>query len=282
MGTLFVVATPIGNLKDISPRAIEVLSTVDYILAEDTRHTLKLLNHYGIKNKLMSYHKFNEENKSKGIIDDLKNNKTIALVSDAGTPCISDPGYIIVKRAREEEITVIGISGPSAVITALSISAIDTSTFSFYGFVPTDNKKKRAFFDGIKKSNTKAIVIYESPKRIIKLAEKILEELPKSVVCFCSDLSKLYETSYYGPIKEVLKHLKDNEKVGLGEYTVVISNYEKPIAKKDPLSVEAKLIDQMIKNDITIKEATDIVSKDAKISKSLVYKAGLNIKNMFL
>ena len=140
---IYFVATPIGNLKDITIRALDVLKDVDIIACEDTRNSLKLLNHYQISKKLIAYHKFNEKERTMEIINDLKKGKNIALVSDAGTPCISDPGYILVKEARENDIKVIGIPGCSAVITALSIGGLDTSSFSFYGFVPTENKAKK-------------------------------------------------------------------------------------------------------------------------------------------
>ena len=173
MGTLYVVATPIGNLSDFSKRAIDTLKDCDLILAEDTRQTIKLLNHFDIKNKMISYHKYNEKSKSDEIINELKNGKNISLVSDAGTPCISDPGYILIKKARENNIEVIGIPGCSAIIDALSISGLDTSSFTFYGFVPTDNKSKDELFNEIKHSNVKVKVLYESPKRLIKLLENI-------------------------------------------------------------------------------------------------------------
>ena len=135
MGTLYVVATPIGNLGDISLRALEILKNVDIIACEDTRQTIKLLNHFEIKKKLVAYHKFNENSKSSSLIQDLKSGLDIAVVTDAGTPCISDPGYILVKEARENDIPVIAIPGASAVVSALSVSGLDTSKFSFIGFL---------------------------------------------------------------------------------------------------------------------------------------------------
>ena len=143
MGTLYVVATPIGNLSDMTERAIKTLTEVDYILCEDTRNSIKLLNHFNIKNKLIAYHKFNEQEKVNSIIKDLKEGKNIALISDAGTPCISDPGSIIVKQAKENKINVIGIGGISASITALSISGLHTTSFTFYGFFPREKKRTR-------------------------------------------------------------------------------------------------------------------------------------------
>ena len=143
MGILYVVATPIGNLGDISLRALEILKSVDIIACEDTRQTLKLLNHFEIKKKLVAYHKFNETSKSYSLIQDLKNGLDIAIVTDAGTPCISDPGYILVKEARENNIPVIAIPGASAVVSALSVSGLDTAKFSFIGFLSTDNLMKK-------------------------------------------------------------------------------------------------------------------------------------------
>ena len=164
MGTLYVVATPIGNLNDITKRAIDTLREVDLILVEDTRQTIKLLNHFDIKNKMESYHKFNETKKGLEVIEKLKEGKNIALVSDAGTPCISDPGYILVNMARKENIEVLVVPGASAVISALSISGLDTKNFSFYGFVPTDNKENEELFDRIKTSDIETKVLNESPK----------------------------------------------------------------------------------------------------------------------
>ena len=172
MGILYVVATPIGNLSDFSPRAIETLKNSDIILVEDTRQTIKLLNHFNIKVKMISYHKFNELKRCDEIINYINEGKKISLVSDAGTPCISDPGYLLVKKARENNIDVIGIPGCSAVIDALQISGLDTSSFTFYGFVPTENKKKKELYAEIKKSKVKTKVLYESPKRILNLLKK--------------------------------------------------------------------------------------------------------------
>ena len=152
MGNLYIVATPIGNLQDITFRALDILKNVDYIACEDTRQTIKLLNHYDIKNKLVAYHKFNELSKSNFIIDDLKKGMNIAIVTDAGTPCISDPGYIVIKKAREENINIYAIPGASAVVSALSVSGVDTSNFTFIGFLPVDNTKFNEEINKIKKS----------------------------------------------------------------------------------------------------------------------------------
>lgn len=280
MGTLYVVATPIGNLNDFSPRAIKTLQEVDYILVEDTRQTIKLLNHFDIKNKMISYHKFNEKERTISVIQDLKNGKNVALVSDAGTPCISDPGYILVKEALENGIKVLGVPGCSAVITALSISGLDTASFSFYGFVPTENKQKKLLFDEIKTSKIKTKVIYESPKRLIKLLKEIKNEIPGCVVSVCSELTKVHEKCVRGKIDDVLENLEQDPNNSKGEYVILISN--DPVKKEnEKLSIEAMIIDEVIKNNCSLKEAINIInSKNDDISKKDIYNSSLNLKNI--
>ena len=280
MGILYVVATPIGNLGDISKRALEVLRDVDIILCEDTRHSLILLNHYEIKNKLISYHKFNEKERSSMIIDDLKNGKNIAIITDAGTPCVSDPGYILIRDAKNNGIEVIGVGGISACITALSVSGIDSSSFSFYGFFPRENKDKEKLMDDIIKSNIKTYIFYESPKRIIKTLEYIYLKLGNVLISVSSDLTKVHEKNYYGKIDKVISELKNNDNSSLGEYTFII---EKELVKEDEinLSIEALLIDEVIKNNISLKDAIDIVNKNnSNLSKKDIYNASLNLKNI--
>ena len=280
MGILYVVATPIGNLSDFSPRAIETLKNTDYILAEDTRQTIKLLNHFNIKKKMVAYHKFNEREKVERILSDLQNGMNISLVSDAGTPCISDPGYILISEARKNNIEVIGIPGCSAVITALSIGGLDTSSFTFYGFVPTDNKPKKALFDEIKYSKVKTKVLYESPKRILKLLEEMKKEIPGCMVCVCSELTKVYERSISGKIENVYDNLKDNFDTLKGEYVILISN--DPIKKEDSkISIEALIVDMVVKNGMSIKEAVNTINKEkTDYSKKDIYNAGLNLKDI--
>lgn len=280
MGTLFVVATPIGNLSDFSLRGIETLKTCDYILAEDTRQTIKLLNHFEIKNKMVSYHKFNEEKKSASVIEDLKSGKNIALVSDAGTPCISDPGYILVKHARENNIKVASVPGCSAVIAALSAGGLDTSTFTFYGFVPTENKPRKELFESIKHSNIKTKVVYESPKRIIKLLKELKDEMPGCVICVASEITKVHESYEYGKIEDVYEKMKDNPDSLKGEYVILIQN-EKEDEKESAISIEAMLVDIIIKEKCSIKDAIKILNEKQKdISKKDIYNASLNLKEI--
>ena len=280
MGTLFIVATPIGNLKDMTQRAIETLNKVDYILCEDTRNSIKLLNHFDIKNKLVSYHKFNETEKTNKVLKDLKDNKNIALISDAGSPCISDPGYILVKSAKESNIPVIGIGGISALITALSISGLDSNNFTFHGFFPRENKDKNKLIKEIENSNILTHIFYESPKRIIKTLEYLNTNLGNIKISVSKELTKVHEKNYYGSIDKVLDKLKNDEKATSGEYTFII---EKEIKenKESSISIEALLVDEMIKENISLKEAiNNLNTKYDNLSKKDIYNASLNLKEI--
>lgn len=280
MGILYIVATPIGNLNDITKRAIETLKQVDIILCEDTRTSLKLLNHFEIKNNLESFHKFNEQEKTKRIINDLKEGKNIALISDAGTPCISDPGYILVKKAKEENITVIGVGGISALITALSISGLDSKKFTFQGFFPRDTKEKNKLIKEIKTSNINTHIFYESPKRIIKTLEYLQENIKNIKISISKELTKLHEQNYFGDINDVIEKLKKDEKSTLGEYTFIIEKEEKQ-EKTNPLSIESLLIDKMIKENISLKDAVAKLNKENdNLSKKEIYNASLNLKKI--
>ncbi len=280
MGTLYVVATPIGNLKDMTERAIETLKKVDIILCEDTRTSLKLLNHFEIKNTLVAYHKFNEREASTKIIEHLKQGKNIALISDAGTPCISDPGYILVKLAKKENINVIGIGGISALITALSVSGLDSNKFTFQGFFPRETKDKTKLIEELKSSSINTHIFYESPKRIIKTLEYLKENLGNVNISVSKELTKLHEQNYYGTIDEVLTKLKENEKTTLGEYTFIIEKEQKQEEKQN-LTIEALLIEEIVKNDLSLKEAIDKLNKNqSSLSKKDIYKASLNLKQI--
>lgn len=283
MGTLYIVGTPIGNLSDMSTRAIETLENADYIACEDTRVSINLLRHFGINKKLVSYHKFNEKGKSNSIIDDLKNGQNVALVSDAGCPCISDPGSILVNEAIENNIEVIAIPGPSAVITSLMTSGMDTTSFTFYGFLERENKKITESLEKIKNDSSNIAVIYESPKRIIKTLEKINEILDNPKVCLCNDLTKKFEKKYYGLVSKVIDELNNNPNHELGEYVLLI---EKNVVNEEnkntfDVGIEGLIIDEMIKNNCTMKDAIKLVSEKYHYSKNMVYDASLNIKRVF-
>lgn len=282
MGTLYVVGTPIGNLGDMSKRAINILSSVSLIACEDTRVSVNLLRYFNINNKLVSYHKFNEQEKSSYLIDILKNDQDIALISDAGCPCISDPGSILVKGCLDNGISVVAIPGSSAIITALMVSGMDTRSFAFYGFLERENKKIEESLMKIKNDSCNLSVIYESPKRIIKTLNKIEEVLGDVSVCVCNDLTKKFEKKYYGKIANVKEEMLNNENYELGEYVIVIEKSENTINEEsEQVSMEALLVDTLLKNNCTMKEAIKLVSEKYSYSKNSVYNASLNLKKMF-
>ncbi|MCS7202272.1 MAG: 16S rRNA (cytidine(1402)-2'-O)-methyltransferase [Dictyoglomus sp.] len=280
MGKLYVIATPIGNLKDITLRALETLKECDILAVEDTRHTLKLLNYYNIKKKMISYHKYNEKERIKILMKFLiEEDMKVGLVSNAGTPCISDPGYVIVKEARERGIEVISVCGPSAITSALSVSGLPSDHFLFYGFLPKKEKDREKVLEEIKEKKIETFILFESPKRIISLARSIYKIFPSSKVCFCNDLTKIHEKIYYGPIKIVLEQLENNPFSHLGEYTVIVYNeYER---ENKEVIIEALIVETMIKNNLDLKSAMEYVSKKYKISKKEVYNKVLNIKSLF-
>lgn len=281
MGTLYVVATPIGNLNDMTLRAIDTLKEVSYILCEDTRTSLKLLDHFDIKNKLVSYHKFNEMEKVDRIINDLKNGLDIALISDAGTPCISDPGNILVKRARQEDIKVLGVGGISALVTALSVCGVNTDKFTFYGFFPRETKDKNKLVKEIESSFVNTFVFYESPKRIVKTLEFLSLKLGNVKVSVFKELTKIHEKNYYGLINDVILRLKEDDKTSLGEYTFIIEK-EGRILEKSDIFVEALLVNEMIKENIGLRDAINKLNNDLDdVSKKDIYNAGLNLKKLF-
>lgn len=281
MSKLYIVPTPIGNLGDMTQRAIETLKESDLILAEDTRHTQKLLNFFDIKNHLVSYHKFNEKSRSEEIINEiLAEDKNVALVTDAGTPCISDPGYELVKSAREAGIEVIGLAGASAVTIALSIAGIDTYQFAFYGFLPRKKGELDEAMRKIKDNPIKTFVFYESPKRVINLVENIKQHMPNAAVCVCKELTKLHENTFYGNIDSVLEQLNNHEDVERGEYVIVGYNndYEEKEQNNSNVSIHGILFDKLIHKDYSLKEAVNEVVDEGTASKNEAYKASLEIK----
>ncbi len=280
-GKLYVVATPIGNLNDISKRALDTLQEADLIACEDTRQTIKLLNHYDIKTKMVSYHKFNEKDKANSLVKDLLEGKNIALVSDAGTPCISDPGYNLVKEAREAGIPVFGIPGASATVTALSVSGLATTSFSFLGFLSNDTSKFNEEIDLMKESKIRTFIIYESPKRIVKLVNRLKDEFPNSLIYIASDLTKIHERGFYGSIEDVYNTIKEDENIEKGEYALILEKCEEKNISSEEVSLEALIVDKMIKENISMKDAIKEVNDENKdIKKNDLYKASLNLKDL--
>jgi len=270
---LYLVSTPIGNLKDITFRAVEILKKSSYILCEDTRVSKNLLSRYDIKSKLISNHKFNEIKNLSKIIELLKSGEMISLISDAGTPSISDPGAILVNECVKNDIKIIPIPGPSAVATAVSISGF-SEKFFFYGFLPD---KKQNLLNELKKLSNfdNTIIFFVSPKKINKIIPELKNYFSGRKIVFCREISKLYEEY----IRKNIDDLEPFEKEPKGELTIVIS--EKIIDKNSSQELsesDINLINSMIKK-LSIKEITDFISQSRKISKKKIYNYCLKLKN---
>ena len=278
---LYVVATPIGNLEDMTPRAVRILGEVDMIAAEDTRHSRVLLSYFNIKTPMFSCHKFNEEKRGGFFITALSEGKSIALISDAGTPCISDPGHRLVSMAAGAGFPVVAVCGASAVVAALSVSGFDVSRFSFVGFLPRTKGDMLKYISGVLPGTA---VFYESPKRIEATLRVIAEAYPMAQVCLCNDISKKFERVYHGAVSEVLDELGGNENAKKGEYACVIHVPENAvIAEKnvDEPSLESQLVDIMVKTSCTLKDAGAELNKmHTDVSKKEIYAAMLNLKNL--
>lgn len=284
MSKLYIIPTPIGNLADMTNRAIEAMKESDLILAEDTRHTQILLNYFDIRTKLVSYHKFNEKKRSEEIINEiLLDDKIVSIVTDAGTPCISDPGYEIVKLARENNIEVVGFAGACATTIALSVSGINTDNFAFYGFLPRKDKELAEALLKIKSNEIKTFVVYESPKRIINLIEAINNIMPNALLCVCKELTKLHEKITYGNVNEVLETLKIDENAEKGEYAIVGYNndYEEKDESGYNVSLQALIFDKIYTHKCTMKEAVKQIVEEKIASKNDAYKASLDVKEFF-
>jgi 16S rRNA (cytidine1402-2'-O)-methyltransferase len=219
-GTLYVVSTPLGNLEDITLRALRVLKEADLICAEDTRTTRILLNHYNIQTALTSYFEHNEQRKTPLLIEELKSGKSIAIVSEAGTPAISDPGYRLITQALQQAITVIPVPGPSAAITALSVSGLAVHRFAFEGFLPIKTGKRKNFLKKIA-DEERTLIVYESPHRITGALADLIEILGDRNAVLCRELTKLHEEKIYGRLSFILKSLE--KRPIKGEITLVIA-----------------------------------------------------------
>ena len=285
VGTLYIVATPIGNSQDMSPRGKKILSEVDIIAAEDTRRSMVLLNKLEIRNKLSANHKFNEYGKAKYYINELLSGKSVAVITDAGTPCISDPGNELIKAAIEAGVRVVGIPGCCAAVTALSVCGFDLTNFMFYGFFPRENAERRRMLEKMRRGDTRTFVLYESPKRIMELVEFFIESDAKCRMCLCNDMTKLHEMVFRGTPDEVKDALLAKGNYDKGEYVAVVEIDEDYIFNKveHTVSAEAMLIDAMVGGGISAKEAVAAVLADENnsYSKNELKAATLNLKKLF-
>lgn len=274
-GVLYVIATPIGNLQDISSRAIEKLNEVDLILAEDTRHSKHLLEHFGIKATMHSYHEYNERESVPNLLNLIQQGKSIALISDAGTPLVSDPGFQLVKSAHERNIRIIPVPGPSALITALSIAGIAVDKFIFEGFLPekTQARKKRM---EILADETRTIVFYEAPHRILEFLDDASHIFGDDrTVCLCRELTKIYETIKRDSLKNILTFIRSDRLQQKGEFVIIIAGRENRKIADDTEFL--RIINILLKHDVSIKQASAIVAEITGGRKNKIYKLALEL-----
>lgn len=273
-GKLYLVPTPIGNLKDITLRALEVLENADIIAAEDTRQTLKLLNHFNIKKSLYSYHQHNEQGQSENIITKLEEGLNIALVSDAGTPGISDPGSVIVGKCIEQGIPFEVLPGATAITTAVVYSGLDTTKFIFRGFLPRENKDRKFIIEEVINAK-ETLIFYEAPHRLLDTLNYLKDNLGNRKMAACRELTKLHEEIVRGSIEDCINHFID--KRPRGEFVLVVEgkSEEEIKAEKEALWSDLTIEEHILKtieSGIDKKQAIKIVAKERNLPKSEVYK----------
>ena len=278
-GKLYLVPTPIGNLKDITLRALEVLENADVVAAEDTRQTIKLLNHFNLKKTLISYHMHNEQGKSNEILDRLRLGENIALVSDAGMPGISDPGSVIVKKCIEQGLEFEVLPGATAFATALIYSGLDSSAFTFRGFIPRDTKSRKVVVEELK-NQKETLIFYEAPHRLLSTLTFLKENFGNRNLSACRELTKLHEEIVRGKISEVIEYFNNSNP--RGEFVLVMEGLtEEEIEKEkrasfEELSIEEHII-KYIEEGMSKKDAIKAVAKDRKVPKNEIYKYSTNI-----
>ena len=273
-GKLYLCATPIGNLEDMTYRVIRTLGEVDLIAAEDTRNSIKLLNHFEIKTPMTSYHEYNKIEKGHKLVEKLQSGMNIALITDAGTPGISDPGEELVKMCYEAGIEVTSLPGAAACITALTLSGLSTRRFCFEAFLPTDKKEKQAVLKELV-DETRTIIMYEAPHRLLKTLQELLDNLGNRRITVCRELTKKYETAFVTTIEDAIKYYEENDPKG--ECVLVIEGRsreelrQEEVAKWEEMSIEEHM-EVYLGQGIDRKEAMKKVAKDRGISKRDVYQ----------
>ena len=273
-GKLYLCATPIGNLEDMTFRVVRTLGEVDLIAAEDTRNSIKLLNHFEIKTPMTSYHEYNKIEKGKKLVEKLQEGMNIALITDAGTPGISDPGEELVKMCYEAGIEVTSLPGPAACITALTLSGLSTRRFAFEAFLPTDKKEKQAVLKELE-NETRTIIMYEAPHRLVRTLQELLENLGNRKITVCRELTKKHETAFATTLEEAVRHYEENDPKG--ECVLVIEGRsreelrQEEMAKWEEMSIEEHM-EYYLNQGIAKKEAMKLVAKDRGVSKRDIYQ----------
>lgn len=274
-GTLYLCATPIGNLEDMTFRCVRILKEVDLIAAEDTRNSIRLLNHFEIKTPMTSYHEYNKIEKGRKLVEKLREGTDIALITDAGTPGISDPGEELVRMCREEGIPVTAVPGAAACVTALTISGLPTRRFAFEAFLPTEKKERQQILEELKQE-TRTIVLYEAPHRLVKTLRLLLETLGDRQVRVCRELTKKHETVYEDTLSGAVSYYEEQEPKG--ECVLVVAGKSREeIRREEQMQWEEMTLEEHMEKYLSEgmdrKEAMKQVAKDRGIGKRDVYRA---------
>jgi 16S rRNA (cytidine1402-2'-O)-methyltransferase len=277
-GVLYVVATPLGNLGDISQRALETLQNVDLIAAEDTRHSGRLLQHFGIGTRMFSLHEHNEQKQSERLLQVLGEGRSLALISDAGTPLISDPGYRLVQRAREAGFRVVPIPGPSALIAALSAAGLPTDRFIFEGFLPARQKARRQQLESLVEES-RTLVFYESCHRIEACLGDMLEIFgPERPAVIARELTKAYEQIQSGELRELMGWLRSDPHHFKGEFVVLVHGAVQREGAVEGLDAEALQTLKVLMEDLPLKQAAKLTARRYGLPNRLVYQVGLELR----
>lgn len=278
-GALFVVATPIGNRADITERAIQVLSDVDLIAAEDTRHSKSLLQFFNVATPLVAYHEHNEEVKTPQLIEKMLRGQTIALISDAGTPLISDPGYRLVKAAHEAGIKVSPLPGACAAIAALSVSGLATDRYRFEGFPPAKSLARQAYFEGLIKESA-TLIFYESCHRIrASLADMIAIFGDQRIAVLAREITKAFETIRKASLSELLALVSGDENQRKGEFVIIIQGAEVDDSESSVVQLDVDRLLGILLNELPVKQASELVAKITGFKKNQIYKKALEMKS---
>lgn len=273
-GKLYLCATPIGNLEDMPVRAVRIMKEADVIAAEDTRNSVKLINHFEINTPMTSYHEFNKYDKAKVLVERMLKGETVALITDAGTPGISDPGEELVRQSIEADIEVISVPGPAACINALIISGLPTRRFTFEAFLPSEKKERAAVLSELEKE-TRTMIIYEAPHRLVKTLTELMSVLGEERrIAVCKELTKKHETVFRSTIKEAADYYASNEPKG--EYVLVIEGLDRDVIVREKQEEWQKMtvdehMEYYIGQGIDKKEAMKMVAKDRGVTKREIY-----------
>ncbi|MGN0276849.1 MAG: 16S rRNA (cytidine(1402)-2'-O)-methyltransferase [Hominisplanchenecus sp.] len=280
-GKLYLCATPIGNLEDITMRVLRILKEADIIAAEDTRNSIRLLNHFDIRTPMTSYHEYNKIDKAYTLIEEMKKGKNVALITDAGTPAISDPGEDLVRLCYENGIEVTSLPGACACVTALTLSGLPTRRFCFEAFLPSDKKEKQAILEELK-NETRTIILYEAPHRLLRTLGELLEVLGDRRVTICRELTKKHETAFGTTLSAAIAHYTKEEPKG--ECVLVLEGRSRQQMKEEEqaawneISIQEHM-QQYLDSGLDKKEAMKRVAKDRGVGKRDIYQALLEVKN---